>query len=238
MSYRMSDLHSQTKVRQHNDLIEACYSLSLNEKRLILIAVSKLNSRMPMPDQPIFIEVEEFQHLCGMRAKSTAFEALEEAAEALWERTINLVPIGRRQQEVDKIRWVEGVKYIKGGGHVRLEFSRKVAPFLTELTTRFTTYELRQALALSSFYSMRMYELAAQFKGTEERTVTLERLRDLLDMGDKYPRTNSFIQRVITPSVADINKHTDLKIAVKPIRRGRMVLGFSFDIKEKARKAA
>ena len=52
----------------------------------------------------------------------------------------------------------------------------------------------------------------------------------MLDLGDKYPRVNSLRQRVLDPALAEINKHTDLRVVMTPERKGRTVIGFYFDI--------
>jgi plasmid replication initiation protein len=84
--------------------------------------------------------------------------------------------------------------------------------------------------SLSSFYSIRLYEICAQFKTTGHRELALDRLRDMFDLGDKYADVKNLRVRVIDPAVSDINQHTDLRVVAQPLRSGRKVVGFRFEI--------
>ena len=70
----------------------------------------------------------------------------------------------------------------------------------------------------------------AQFRKAGERTIPLARLREMLDLGDKYPRIETLRRRVLDPAIAEINQHTDLTVSVAPQRKGRKIVGFHFTI--------
>ena len=55
-----------------------------------------------------------------------------------------------------------------------------------------------------------------------------------MELSDKYPRTNNFIQRVIKPSIAEINQHSNLKVVFGTRKAGKTIthLQFKFDIQE------
>lgn len=63
-----------------------------------------------------------------------------------------------------------------------------------------------------------------------ERTIALPRLREMLDLGDKYESVKNLRVRVIDPAIKEINTHTDLRVVVTPERKGRKIVGFHFDI--------
>jgi plasmid replication initiation protein len=113
---------------------------------------------------------------------------------------------------------------------VVLGFSPGIAPYLTMLHTEFTRFKLKQVGAIGSFYGVRLYELCAQFRKAGERTIGLDRLREMLDLGEKYDRIETLRRRVLDPAVAEINRHTDLRVVLTPQRSGRKVVGFHFDI--------
>ena len=53
----------------------------------------------------------------------------------------------------------------------------------------------------------------------------------MLGLNDKYSDVKNLRVRVLDPAVDEINKHTDLRVTMTPIRRGRRVTGFHFLIR-------
>lgn len=218
----------RNKVYQSNELIEASQSMSLQEKRLLLCAASMIDSRKALPvDGYIKLEASAFASLFNMEVRH-AYEVLEQASDKLWERT--LLPKGSKAKE--KIRWVQHNIYKEGEGYVELGFTPVVIKHLTLLNREFTGYQLKHVANLATFYAIRIYELLVQYQKLNGRHIELGALRDLLDLGTKYPDVKDFRRKVLTPSIEDINKHTDLNIVVEDVRKGRRVVGFNFKIKK------
>ncbi|MFK4064179.1 replication initiation protein, partial [Brucella anthropi] len=84
--------------------------------------------------------------------------------------------------------------------------------------------------SLSSFYAVRLYELMSQFLKLGERSCTLDQLRQMLDLGDKYQDVKNLRVRVIDPALKELNANTDLAVTAEPMRKGRKIVGFSFTI--------
>lgn len=219
-------------VTQSNRLIEAAHTLTLNEKRLVILAASMLDPRKPLPkDGVLLIRADMFAEAFGTDPKSTYF-ALKDAADRLYARD-NLRTY-KRGKLVKRMRWVYLCEYKEGQGCVELGFSPTVVPHLTMLNKEFTSYQLRQIGRLSSFYAIRLYELMAQFLKLKERESTLEQLRTMLDLADKYPNVKDMRKRVLDPAIEEVNRHTDLTVSAEPRRKGRTITGFLFTIRPKA----
>ena len=217
----------ENKVTQSNKLIEASHTLTLNEKRLILCAASLIDSRKPLPkDGYLTIRADAFAEVFGLDVRH-AYEALNDAANRLFERDIRRYTKGKL---VERMRWVFHVKYREGQGCVELGFSPTVLPHLTMLNKEFTSYQLKQIGSLSSFYAIRLYELMSQFIKLKQRECTLEQLRLMLDLGEKYQDVKNMRVRVLDPALKELNAATDLHVTAEPRRQGRKIVGFSFTI--------
>lgn len=215
------------KVTQSNKLIEASHTLTLNEKRLVLCAASLIDPRKPLPkDGYLTIRADTFADVFGLDVKH-AYEALDDAATKLFERDIRRYTKGKL---VERMRWVFHVKYKDGQGCVELGFSPTVLPHLTMLNKEFTSYQLKQIGNLSSFYAVRLYELMSQFLKLGERECTLDQLRQMLDLGEKYQNVKDMRKRVLDPALKELNSSTDLAVVAEPRRKGRKIVGFSFTI--------
>lgn len=227
----MAELDGDMEVWQSNRLVEAAQRLTLNEKRLVLAAAALHDPRKPLPPKgTVTLHVDDFAEVFGLTESGKVYEALRDASERLYERSIRRVWNSKGKVVEEHMRWVWMARYAKGEGTVTLGFSPAIAPYLTMLHTEFTRFKLKQIGQIGSFYGVRLYELCAQFRKAGERTISLERLREMLDLGEKYDRIETLRRRVIDPAIEEINRHTDLRVTVTPQRKGRKVIGFHFDI--------
>lgn len=212
-------------VQKSNDLVEASYSLTLSEQRIILAAIGRINGYDPANRKTMRtrITATEYAARYGLD-ESSAYEALQSAADRLYERDIRRIE-GRVRE---RFRWVSSVKYDDGEGAIELGWSLEILPYLTLLEQRYTIYDLEQISRLESAYSIRLYEMLVRWKGTGEWHIKLDDFRDRLDLGDKYPRFSSLKARVIQPSIDSINAQTDLEVDWKPIRKHKSVVRLMF----------
>ena len=217
-------------VVKHNDLIEAGYKLSLEEQRLVLACISKVDSRpeAEMPDS-ITITAREYADLFGMQLKN-AYVQLREATSNLYERDIQI----KGDRKTRRMRWVSSVLYNDGEGSVTLDFSQRIKPYLSQLNGMFTRYQLAQVTRLKSPYSIRLYELLSQWRSTGERVIEVSELRSLLELEDKYSKFSDLRKWVIQPAVSELNRQTDLDVTFDTQREGRSIarLLFAFTAEE------
>lgn len=221
---------SEPIVTKSNALIEASYKLSLNEQRLLLCAIAQIDSRMPLPkDKKLTITAAAFAETFDIPLKQ-AYEALENAADRMYERELRLNDPKAKTRE--RFRWVSSVKYWDGEAKVTLGFSDEIVPLLTRLHRQFTTYELKQVASLNTAFAIRIYEFLVQFKSTGNRMITLEKFRDALDLQDKYPVFADLRRRVLDPAVAAINATTNLKVEWEATKTGKSFTGLKFVFEE------
>jgi plasmid replication initiation protein len=218
-----------TLVTKHNSLIEASYKLTLNEQRLVLSCIAQIDSRKPLPKDNLFtITAKEFSEMYGIEEKH-AYEALNEAANTLYERDIRTYDGKYRE----RFRWVYGVRYHDDGGKVTLGFSSWIIPYLTMLHERFTSYNIKQIAGLKSVYSIRLLEFFTQFKNTGKLIIGLEKFKERLDLKEEYKRFYDLKKRVIEPAVKELTEKSDFIITWKSVKEGKIIksLVFNFDAK-------
>jgi len=216
-------------VTKANALIEASYNLTLNEQRIILACAAKLDSRKPMPREAVFVlSVDEFIELFGSDPRN-AYAEMEEAATKLYERDIRRIDGKTRK----RLRWVYMAEYKKGEGKVRLGFSPEIAPYLTMLHKRFTSYRLEEVSRLRSTYAVRLFEMLSQFTGTGLFVVSVADFKHRLGIEDKYDRFSNLKARVIEPAVKDLVAKTSLDVTWKGIKKGKAVERLEFRFEEK-----
>lgn len=240
--YNASDVERSSGNRWitiSNALTRAGHGLSLAEKRLVMMAVSKLDSSkvlQPLEIPMTKITAAEYVESFGVDA-DTAYNQLQSAAKNLYERSINFFePAYKRNGEPIKpakvkMRWVGEIKYHEGEGWVELHWWPRLLPHLTGIKKQFTSYQLKQTSALRSIYSWRLLELLMRFKSTGRAEYTIE---DFCASMDAPPSLSDFAQikrRIIEPAVKELTVKDGWLIKWEPIKAGRKVkaLRFTFE---------
>ena len=104
-------------------------------------------------------------------------------------------------------------------------FNRRIVPYLFNLKSNFTTYQLGNVMELKSKHAFRLYEF---FKSFNTRTITLYfgKIQKLL--GVKYESAYELIRKVVEPALKDINRKTDLYISFEKIYTNGAITSIMF----------
>jgi len=223
---------SELVVVKANEIIQAAYRLSLNEQRVILACISKVDSTKSLTKEDgITLKVSEVESLFTV-GRGSFYNEVREATKRLYERSIVLDDDGSRR------RWIYEVHYNQNAGEVTLFFSPTILPYLTQLRGNFTKYKLVHIANFSSSYAIRLYELLIQWMSKGEREVEIDWLKETLGVGSKYSRASNFFVRVIEPSMKDINSHSNISVQYGTRKTGRKIthIQFKFSLKKSKEK--
>jgi plasmid replication initiation protein len=223
-----------------NALNRAGHGLTLAEKRLVCLAVSKINSRSPVnPMQPpkTKISASEYVEFCGVNS-DTAYDQLKSASVSLYNRSITFFdPANKRNGKPIKparhvMRWVGEAIYHEGEGWVELHWWPALVPSLFGLKQNFTSYQLHQASALRSAYSWRLLELLMRFETCGWAEYTIEDFAVSMDATAKMRENfNNIKRRIIEPAVKELTEKDNWLIQWQPIKKGRRVAALRFEFR-------
>ena len=238
-------------VVKDNSLINASYNLGLVEQRLILLAIieARKTGKGIDANNHLTVSAESYISQFGV-ARQTAYQALKDACDDLFERRFSYQEINKKGNiEHIRSRWVSEVRYIDNEALVRLIFSPAVVPLITLLEREFTKYDLEQISQLNSAYAVRLYELLIAWRNMGKTPIiALEDFRLRIGVSNhEYTIMGDFKKRVLEPSITQINTHTDIIAGYEQHKAGRVITGFSFtftqkkqpkDVTPKAKKSA
>ena len=214
-----------------NRVVECYRSMSLDEKRLFIMATPLARTTKISSNDPIFISSSEFSKECGIDL-STAYTALELASERLFTRFF-----GYTAENGDrvKMRWLNKVIYKAGQGGSELYFSDEVLLLLREFDALnpYTKYKKEMVLRLKKDYSLDFYHLAKKHQTMGGFQISLDELFEQLGLPESYRRIGNLKDRVIKPSLEEITANTDIDLSYENVKRGRSVVGFKFTVREK-----
>lgn len=196
-------------VVKSNKLVEARYSLGLQEQRLMLLALSKLNSTAKLPDGKIQMKVSEYAAVFGDH--KDLYADLKTAAKALLERVITI----EKQDGGWKMFQVASyAELTTKTGIIELEFHKEIVPYISELKKCFTKIELPQLAGFTSTHALRIYENMLKWEPNTCLEITVEDLKKMLGLYDEkkkkfgYPTFKDFEDRVLRPAKEQIELHT------------------------------
>ena len=214
-----------------NRVVECYRSMSLDEKRLFIMATPLARTTKISSNDPIFISSSDFSKECGINL-STAYTALELASERLFTRFF-----GYTNAEGDrvKMRWLNKVIYKAGQGGSELYFTDEVLLLLREFDALnpYTKYKKEVVLRLKKDYSLDFYHLAKKHQTMGGFQISLDELFEQLGLPESYQDLSNLKKRVIKPSLDEITANTDIDLSYENVKRGRSVVGFKFTVKEK-----
>ena len=214
-----------------NRVVECYRSMSLDEKRLFIMATPLARTTKISSNDPIFISSSEFSKECGIDL-STAYTALELASERLFTRFFGY----SAENGVRVImRWLNKVIYKAGQGGSELYFSDEVLLLLREFDALnpYTKYKKEVVLRLKKDYSLDFYHLAKKHQTMGGFQISLDELFEQLGLPESYRRIGNLKDRVIKPSLEEITANTDIDLSYENVKRGRSVVGFKFTVREK-----
>lgn len=223
-------------VSMSRALVNAQQGLSLNEKRLMMIALRSIDSKKS-PYQhgkadgyvTVRIRADQFAAVAGLAPRSqekqaaAAYDGLKSACNSIFERTLSYHD-GRKKI---RMRWVFKATYHDGEGWAELAFAPDLTPHIFMLKNRFVSYQLEFARGLQSIYSWRLLELLMRERDRGMLAITVEDLRTTLEIPETY-RFADIKRRVIDMAVTELNEKADLVIQWEAIKRGRAVYSLRF----------
>lgn len=232
-------------VTMSNALTRAGHALNVSEKRLVMLAISKLDGR----GKKRLFSVEVITKITAAEyadtysvSLDTAYSQLKSASKNLYDRTINFSSVtvkgGKKHVDVVNMRWVGQVHYSDTKGFIELYWWPNLLIHLIGLKEQFTKYKLKQATALRSIYSWRMLELFSMCKANKKSgfrwlEISIDEFANAMNATEKQREDFAAIRRkIIEPAVKELTSKDNWIINWKPIKAGRKVKGLSFEFKE------
>lgn len=225
-------------VVKDNALINASYNLELTEQRLIMLAI--INARESgqgiTADSKLEIHASDYAKLFNV-SLDASYKALREAVNNLFNRQFSYTAEYKRTGKIGVVRsrWVSRIFYVDDLALLEITFAPDVIPLVTRLEEHFTSYQAKQVAHLTSKYAVRLYELLIAWREAGKvPPIEISEFRNRLGLlDDEYTAMHNFKKRVLEPSIQQINEHTDITVTYEQHKKGRLISGFSFRLKQK-----
>lgn len=217
------------KITKSNKLVNSSYSLSQVEQRLFQLAVAKIDSRKSK--NKVVVYSSEYAEAYSIK---NPYRDMKKGADDFFERELK-IPIEGNNKRYVRTRFVQTCEYDQGNGSITIIFGDILTPHLYEIKSKFTSYYLSHIKDFKNGYSVRIYEQIRQERDQKRQsgkksshTYTVDSIRELLELKDKYPIFSDLRKRVIEDTRRDITKHSDYRVNVEYIKEGRRVIKIKY----------
>lgn len=214
-----------------NVVVRSAQSLTLAEKRILMAGIARLGGKNEM----VKITATEYAETYNV-SLDTAYSQLKTAVENIFKRYLQFQVSEGKKEGIERIRWVDGYRYFDNEGYVRFGFGNRIFPYLFELSSHFTKYQLKQAAALRSIHSWRLLELFEQMRNKEDGTgwlsMTIEEFWHAMEAKESHKLNFNHLRKwVIEPAIKELQEKDDWLIEWETVKSGRRVavLRFRFE---------
>lgn len=230
-------------VKKANELNQSYYKLKEVTQRVLAIAVEqaqhiekKTGENLILNGVKVVVCANYYAKVYGVDI-DTAYTALKVAvkdmyyAEYIWEE------MGKKGKVNQfRTRFVSHIGYLNGESSIEFVLTEMARQHIYNLTRNYTIYEIKNLSNLNK-YSIRLYELLAQWRSVGKIEYDIEEFRLKLGVDPtEYSHISNFKKRVLDHAVQQINTHTDLAVDYEQIKKGRTITSFLFKFKQKKAK--
>ena len=210
----------------------ARYDFSVYEKRILYRLVEicqctlegkKLNENYRI-DNLLYEEMKEVTMPIAAFLKDEKDENYMRAKKALLD--LNNKRMEYEDSEIWKsIRIIEMPEIIKKG-YVKFILHKEIYDALQNFSEGFRKFELKTAMEFDTIYAMRFYELLSG--KTDPITYSIDNLKIMFQLENKYKLTTDFIRRVIEPAQKGLAEKAPFSFTYKPNRIRKKVISLTF----------
>lgn len=214
-------MDSNLTIQKEKSLVNAVYRLTLDEQRLFHYAIAKVNPFRYKNGDMYQISISDVIKFYGV-GSGDAYQHLYGALNRLFDRKCTYY-------DPEKKSWITChlVARIMDNkkGVVGFSFTDEIGDLISS-DKDFLSYKLSQTVNITSVNANRLYEIllfSLQRCPVNKLTkkMSIDELKKLMGLSDKYERFFHFKDRVLEVSESQINKHTDIRMRYEVIKEGR-----------------
>ena len=224
------NLDEDNLVYQSNNLINANYDMTALEQKILLINISIINKK----DTEFGLNVFRIKDLAELLDCTPEFlyKELPKLSKKIIGRVVEVY--NEEKGELEQFNIIHYAKYKNKKGVVEFEINPRAKPYLLQLESFFSSFELKNALRLVGKYSIRLYQITKASLYKKEMYIPLDEFKNTLKLTQKsYDRFNNITNKILNPSIKEINERTDIELEYETILSGRKAIGIKFKMKDK-----
>jgi len=208
----------ENEIKIHNHLGQARYKMNLSEQKIFIYALSQIDQAKEK-----FNEVE-FNISDLAKATHMNYDTLIRDIKKLSRNIMSTVIEGQRSDGKDG--WVlynltQRCEHVKKEGLVKFKFNEDMKPLLLELQEHYFVQN-PIVITFKKWHAIRLYDfIESMAYNNQKYQIEIEELKKILGCEGKYKVWGKLREKVLEPSIVEINDKSDLKVEFELVKRGR-----------------
>ena len=212
----------------HSDKITKGRSkLNLQEMKAFLATVTTIDPKNDTEFKEVTLTRQEF---CSDTNLYNDYRNVKSICQKLLKQVYEIEHIDEGKRIYQGFTIYQRFIYDEKKQEVRFKFNDDMRPYLLELTKKFTKYQIKNIINMTSKYSIRTYQLLKDLRDVKRHIeFELEDFCDKLEVPKSKRKWGDFQLDIMQTAIKEINELTDIRIlGIFPERkRGKKVLSFS-----------
>ena len=219
-------------VVRDNRLVRSAYWLTPPEKRFVYWLFWSYQQNGNREQTVSIAELAKFCEIEGGGIYRTMYEVayrLQGRVVVIWDGA---------EGAPSFINFTESITPNLGQGTIKAVVHARIEPLLKDLQENFTSVALETAVRLSSFYAMRVYDLALCHRYRADGMLySVEEIKAELGVlelaqktkteveirSDRFPIWKQFKQKVLDRAIDEVNEKTDVEVSIETVKTGKNV---------------
>ena len=235
-SDKMIVINENATLKWRNELVNGRYSLSLLEMRMVIALSGHLEKNadnficgsISVKDLGKFIGIGEDE--CYKKIKTLAYKLQNRVLFFEWYATST-----SKKKSWLTTGWFDFIMYDNETSSVIYQFGSLIAPMLLKVQQAYVQLQCKPLMAFRCMYSNRFLLMFLEWERIQPRTIAIDELRDLFQLGDKYKYFKDFRKCVVDPAIQEINAFSDFVVTANPQKSGRSYTHYIFYIRRKTK---
>ena len=181
-------LDEDNLVYQSNNLINANYDMTALEQKILLINISIINKKDTEFGLNVF-RIKDLAELLNV-SPELLYRDLPKLSKKIISKVVEVY--NSEKDELEQFNIIHYAKYKNKKGVVEFEINPRAKPYLLQLESFFSSFELKNALRLVGKYSIRLYQITKASLYKKEMYIPLDEFKNTLKLTQKsYDRFNN-----------------------------------------------
>lgn len=218
-------------VAQANTIVLGKQNLKLNSAKLIRSAIMQV-VREDAELKPYKISINDLSQMFGIKSNNL-YTYIDDITDDIFHNPLYVRQVDDNGKTIGfmKMSWVSTCEYVEGLG-LAIKLNDDLKPLLLNLKENYTQYTLDTILMMKSTYSIRLYELLMEGIKAKGGIVppngcdvklSIQQIKECCGCEDKYKQYGHFKDKVIKPSIEEIQAVTTLKVTYTEVKYSRSV---------------